>query len=250
MDSLDDFKGLRTRSYRPPLTELLEAIGAEPHFVDYFDVYDALEDGLVDAAISCGTCGFKQGWYEVADYLYGPINGSSSVTWIVMNRDRWDEIPPEFQAIITEEGNRHWEYVRDLAVGEWEGDAIDENIEDGMIHSPLSPEIHEAMFRANLDNVLPRWVERAGGPCSEAVRIFNEIIGPIIDVQIYADGSVAYPGPAKAKGNTVRFGACHHQGHRYPQRPRSHVRHALRRPDGPDLYGGSRRWQPYWRILR
>jgi len=199
LDSLDDFKGLRTRSYRPPLTELLEAIGAEPHFVDYFDVYDALEHGLVNAAISCGTCGLKQGWYEVADYLYGPINGSSSVTWIVMNRDRWDEIPPKFQAIITEEGNRHWEYVRDLAVGEWEGDAIDENIEDGMIHAPLSPEIHEAMFRANLNNVLPRWTERAGGPCSEPVRIFNEIIGPIIDVQIYADGSVAYPVPPKPK---------------------------------------------------
>jgi len=196
---LHDFKGLRTRSYRPPLTELLQGVGADPQFIDYFDVYDALEHGLVDAAISCGTCGLKQGWYEVADYLYGPINGSSSVTWIVMNRDRWDEIPPKFQAIITEEGNRHWEYVRDLAVGEWEGDAIDENIEDGMVHSPLSPEIHEAMFRANLNNVLPRWVERAGGPCSEPVRIFNENIGPIIDVQIYADGSVAYPVPPKPK---------------------------------------------------
>lgn len=199
LDSPDDFKGLRTRSYRPPLTELLEGIGADPHFVDFFDVYGALEDGLVDAAISCGTCGFSQRWYDVADYLYGPINGSSSVTWIVMSRDRWDEIPPELQAILIEEGNRHWEYMRDLATGEWEREAIDENVEGGMIHSPLSPEIHEAMFQANLNSVLPRWVERAGGPCSQAVRIFNEIIGPIIDVQIYTDGSVAFPVPPKPK---------------------------------------------------
>ena len=41
LSSLDDFKGLRTRSYRPPLTELLVSIGADPHFVDYFDVYRA-----------------------------------------------------------------------------------------------------------------------------------------------------------------------------------------------------------------
>ena len=193
--SLDDFKGLRTRSYRPPLTELLEGIGADPHFFDYFDVYRALQDRLVDAAVSCGSCGFSQGWYEVAEYLYGPINGSSSVTWVVMSRDRWDEIPPELQAIITEEGNRHWEHLTDLAIGEWEREAIDENVEGGMIYSPLSPDVQEALFQANLDSVLPRWVERAGGPHSEAVRIFNEIIGPIIDVHINPDGFAAYPVP-------------------------------------------------------
>ena len=190
---LHDFKGLRTRSYRPPLTELLEGIGADPHFVAYFEVYDALVDELVDAAVSCGTCGFSQGWYEVADHLYGPINGSSSVTWIVMSRDRWNEIPPELQAIIIEEGNRHWEHMRDLAIGEWEREAIDENVEGGMIHSPLPPEIHEAMFWANIDGVLRRWVERAGGPHSDAVSIFNEIIGPIIDVHINREGSAAFP---------------------------------------------------------
>ena len=116
--SLDDFKGLRTRSYRPPLTELLEGIGAVPHFVDYFDVYRALQDRSVDAAISCGTCGFSQGWYEVAKYLYGPINGSSSVSWIVMSREQWNEIPPELQAVIIDEGNRHREHLTGFAVGE------------------------------------------------------------------------------------------------------------------------------------
>ena len=162
--SLDDFKGLRTRSYRPPLTEMLAGIGADPHFVDYFDVYGALKSQSVDAAVSCGTCGFSQAWYDVADYLYGPVNGSSSVTWIVMSRDQWDEIPPELQVVIIDEGNRHWEHMTGLAIGEWEREAVDENIEGGMIHSPLSPEIHEAMFQANLSSVLLRWVERAGGP--------------------------------------------------------------------------------------
>ena len=197
--SLDDFKGLRTRSYGPPLEEMLAGIGADPHFVEYFDVYGALEDGLVEVAISCGTCGFSQRWYEVADYLYGPINGSSSVSWVVMNGDLWDEIPPEFQAIITEEGNRHWEHVASLAAEKWERDGIIGNIIGGMTYDGLPTEIHDAIFQANLDSVLPRWVERAGGPHSEAVRVFNEIIGPIIDVQIYADGSVAYPVPPKPK---------------------------------------------------
>ena len=197
--SLDDFKGLRTRSYRPPLDEMLAGIGADPYFVEFFAVYGALEDGPVEAAISCGTCGFSQRWYEVAGYLYGPINGSSSVSWVVMNGDLWDEIPPEFQAIIIEEGNRHWGHVASLAADEWERDGIIGNIIGGMNYSALTPEVHDAIFEANLVSVLPRWVDRAGGPHSEAVRIFNDIIGPIIDVQIYADGSVAYPVPPKPK---------------------------------------------------
>ena len=248
--SLDDFKGLRTRSYRPPLEEMLAGIGADPRFVEYFDVYRALEDGLIEAAISCGTCGFSQRWYDVAKYLYGPIKGSSSVSWIVMNRDLWDEIPLEFQAIIIEEGNRHWEHVASLAAEKWERDGIIGNILGGMTYDGLPTEIHDAIFQANLDGVLPRWVERAGGPHSEAVRVFNEIIGPIIDVPNLCRRLRRIPGPAKAKGNAGRSGAGRHQCHRYCQRSRSHGHHALRRPNRPGLSGGSRRRQPCWRILR
>ena len=197
LNAPDDFKGLRTRTYRPPLTELLEGMGADPHFVDYFDVYGALKNQSVDAAISCGTCGFSEDWYDVAKYLYGPINGSSSVTWIVMNRDQWDEIPPELQAIITMEGNRHWERVQRFSHRRMGGAKPSTKIRCRR-HDPLSSlssEIHEAMFQANLNSVLPRWVERAGGPHSEAVRIFNEIIGPIIDVHINPDGFAAFPVP-------------------------------------------------------
>ena len=192
--SLDDFKGLRTRSYRLPLDEMLAGIGADPHFVDYFDVYGALEHGLVEAAISCGTCGFSQSWYEVAKYLYGPINGSSSVSWVVVNRDLWDEIPTEFQAIITEEGNRHREYVTGLAIAEWEREAVNENIAGGMTHDDLPAEIHEAIFQASIDNVLPCWIGRAGGPNSEAVRIFNQHIGPAANLHVDPDYHVSCPG--------------------------------------------------------
>ena len=169
-----------------------------PLFVEYFDVYGALEDGPVEAAISCGTCGFNQRWYEVADYLYGPIKGSSSVSWVVMNGDFWDEIPPEFQAIIIAEGNRHWEHV---GFGCRKMGARRQHRKHHRRHESFctAPRSSRRDIRGQLVSVLPRWVERAGGPHSEAVRIFNEIIGPIIDVQIYADGSVAYPVPPKPK---------------------------------------------------
>ncbi len=189
--SPDDFGGLKIRSYRVVLHDLLEGMEALPHFMGFFDVYGILEDRTTDAAVSCGSCGASQRWYEVADYLHGPINGSASVSWIVMNRDLWDSIPSDLQAIIIEEGNRHQEKSRELASTEWTQEAISTNTENGMVHSELSPEIHDAILQAHLNSVLPRWVERAGGPDSEAVRLFNEVVAPIVGVNINPDGSAA-----------------------------------------------------------
>ena len=189
--SPDDFVGLKTRSYRVVLHDLLEGMESLPHVTDFFDVYGTLEDQTTDAAVSCGLCGAGQRWYEVADYLHGPINGSAGVSWIVMNRDRWDSIPSDLQAIIIEEGNRHREKSSELASMEWTQEAISTHTENGMVHAELSPEIHDAMLQAHLNSVLPRWVERAGGPDSEAVRLFNEVVAPIVGVNINPDGSAA-----------------------------------------------------------
>ena len=132
-----------------------------------------------------------------------------------MNGDIWDEIPPEFQAIITEEGNRHWEHVASLAAEKWERDGIIGNIIGGMTYDGLPTEIHDAIFQANLDSVLPHWVERAGGPHSEAVRVFNQIIGPHHRRPNLRRRLRRIPGPAKAKGNAECSRAGRHQRNRY-----------------------------------
>ena len=191
--SPDDFTDLKIRSYRAPLEEMLTGIGAAPHFVEYTDVYGALERQSVDAAVSCGSCGAGQRWYEVADYLHGPINGSANVSWLVINRDLWDSIPPDLKLIIIEEGYRHREKLRKLAMTVWPEEVIAVNTESGMVHAELSLEMHEALFQAHLNSALPRWVERAGGPDAEAVHLFNEAIAPIVNVSINPDGSVSSP---------------------------------------------------------
>ena len=70
----------------------------------------------------------------------------------------------------------------------WAQEGIDENTEGGMEYIEFSQDIQDALFLAGRNNVLPKWVERTGGPNSEAVRIYNEKAAPIIGVRVGADG--------------------------------------------------------------
>ena len=42
-----------------------------------------------------------------------------------------------------------------------------------------------------LQHVMPGWVERAGGPDSEAVKLFNEKVSPVVGDKINDDGTAA-----------------------------------------------------------
>ena len=187
LNSLADFEGLKTRSHSTVLSDLLGGMGADPQFMAFADVYTALERGVLDAAVSCGTCGSGVRWYEVTDYLVGPIV-AIGVTWITMNKDVWDTIPPDLQAIIKEEGERHQRTSREWVETVWADEGIRENSEGGMEYIEFSQEVKDALFQAGRNNVLPKWVERTGGPNSEAVRIYNEKAAPIIGVRVGADG--------------------------------------------------------------
>ena len=57
-----------------------------------------------------------------------------------------------------------------------------------MEHIPFSQALKDAQKQAAIDVVIPNWVNRTGGPDSEAVKMFNEFVGPIIGVTINSDG--------------------------------------------------------------
>ena len=187
LHTLADFAGLKTRSHSTVLSDLLGGMGADAQFMAFADVYTALERGVLDAAVSCGTCGSGVRWYEVTDYMVGPIV-AIAVTWITMNQEVWDAIPPDLQAIIKEEGARHQRTSREWVETVWAQEGIDENTAGGMEYVEFTAEVKDALYRAGRDNVLPKWVERAGGPQSEAVQIYNAKVAPIIGVRVGADG--------------------------------------------------------------
>ena len=84
LETPDDFRGLRVRTPETNLSDLMGGMGADPQLMAFEETYTALEQGFVDAAITAPTAAFGQRWYEVSDYIVGPIP-SLSHSWITIN---------------------------------------------------------------------------------------------------------------------------------------------------------------------
>ena len=188
--SLDDLQGKKLRSHSTVLSDLISGMGGDPQFIAFADVYTALERGVIDGAISCGSCGHGLRWYEVADYLVGPII-SVGHSWFTISHTRWNEMPADLQNIVLEEGARHAYLNRQLLFEHFAPTAVEENIAEGMELVEFTDEMKAAQRRSAIENVVPGWVDRVGGPNSEAARIFNELVAPIVKVTINPDGTAS-----------------------------------------------------------
>ena len=190
VSGLDDLQGLKVGSHSTALSDLLPGMGADPQFIAFADVYTALERGVIDGAISRGSCGHGLRWYEVSDYLVGPIV-SVGHSWFAVNSGRWNQMPKDLQNIVLEEGARHAYLNRQLLFEHFAPNAIAQNVEQGMQEVPFTKEMQDAQRQSAIQQVVPGWVERVGGPTSEAAIIFNDVVAPIVKVQINADGTAS-----------------------------------------------------------
>ena len=188
IETPEDFNRLRVRTSSTGWSDLIRAMGAEPQIVDFAETYSALERGILDAAVTIPSAAFSQRWYEVADYVVGPIP-SLGQSWITINGNIWNEIPPDLQAIMREEAARHEELTRQRALGVWFKDGVTRNLDAGMKWLELSPQVKEFMRQAAIDQMLPNWVRRAGGPGSPAVQVFAQKVAPIVGVRMRPDGT-------------------------------------------------------------
>ena len=202
LEDLDSYEGKNIRQHSTILGDLLAGLGAAGQFVAFADVYTALERGVLDAGITGGTPGYGQRWYEVTDYLYGPIVGSIGVTYVTVNGEKWNELSPENQAILKEIGQEYEAENLRLLKEDWDPAGITLNVAEGMKYSDFPDEVKTRMRSTALDLIIPNWVERAGGPNSEGVQIFNEKVGPIVGVKINSDGSATETEAAMISSDT------------------------------------------------
>ncbi len=95
--SVDDFKGLKIRSFTPTMSGLLQKLGATPVTLSFTEVYSALGNKLVDCGVTSPNSGNTGKWPEVTTH-YVPLAVNGSVQGHFINLAYWNKFTPADQA--------------------------------------------------------------------------------------------------------------------------------------------------------
>jgi TRAP-type C4-dicarboxylate transport system substrate-binding protein len=98
--TLEELKGMKIRC-TGMAAKIAGALGATPVAMPMGETYDALSRGVVDASMAPQEAlqGWK--WGEVVKFTIENFGSSySSGMFVVMNKDKWNSLPPDVQKII------------------------------------------------------------------------------------------------------------------------------------------------------
>ncbi len=188
--NLADLEGLKVRASGRMTAKLLEALGAEGVNVSFSEVPGALQNGVVDCAVTGAGSGYSAGWWEVSTHLLPiPLGGWDSVVTAV-NMDKWNSLSADTQALISSEvvtgfEDPAWASAQDALVNDIACLTGNGDCPSGEARSMTLVEVSEADFDRARDiltsEVLPDWAERAGGDWATR---WNESVGAVVGVTI------------------------------------------------------------------
>jgi TRAP-type C4-dicarboxylate transport system substrate-binding protein len=184
---LADLAGKRIRTSGASQADFVAHFGGAGIDVAFGEVQQALEQGVIDCAITGTLGGYSARWYESARYLYTlPINNGAGAT--AANAAWWDALDPAVQAFLTE-------HLTALSESMWELNRT-ENVTGiacntsgpcplgepaGMTRVEPSAADLELRRTALLEAVLPGWIGRCGDTCRE---VFNTNLAEVTGLRI------------------------------------------------------------------
>lgn len=187
ISGLSDLEGRRIRGSGASQSDFLAYFGATGVDMAFGDVQPALEQGVIDCAITGTLGGYSARWYESATHLYTlPINFGAGAT--AANAEWWDSLDPALQEFLTAEVEAWSQRAWELNAGE---DVIgvqcnttgpcEMGTPGGMVLVEPGAEDTELRREALLNAVLPGWINRCGDTCKEA---FNASLADVTGLRI------------------------------------------------------------------
>ena len=144
----------------------------------------------MDCGVTVAFAAHGQRWYEVTDYMVGPLS-SQLINTMVMNSSMYNGLPDDLRQILLEEGAKH-ELEAMRVTPAWNEVWTQRNIDAGLEFIQFTDEMKQIQADIAVPiNVLPNWIKRVGGPDAEIVDVFNEKISPIVGLKINDDGTTS-----------------------------------------------------------
>jgi TRAP-type C4-dicarboxylate transport system substrate-binding protein len=190
INGLDDLAGKKVRASGRMTAQFLEALGAEGVNVSFGEVPGALQNGVVDCAVTGAGSGYSAGWWEVSTHLLPiPLGGWDSVVTAI-NLDKWNSLDAATQEVIsssikTDFEDPAWASAQDALVNDIACLTGNGECPAGDARNMTLVEVSDADFEKArgvlVDKVLPDWAERAGADWAAR---WNDTVGATVGVTI------------------------------------------------------------------
>jgi len=102
LTAVTDLNGRKVRAGSAAVSELIKGWGGIAVTLAGTEVYQALQRGIVDCAITGSAFGNSYNWFEVANYLYVMPVGGYALVAHVANSAFWSKLSPEQRGLLTE----------------------------------------------------------------------------------------------------------------------------------------------------
>jgi len=143
----EDFKGRKIRVMPAPIIrEQFKALGASPVPIDFHELYNALQQGVVDGQENPLTTIVTMKFYEVQKYM--TLSNHAFIAYVfVASKKFHDSLPEKYRKLVRESAKKAGIYERGL-VGEREKDFLETIKKAGVTVIELKPEDRQAFQKA------------------------------------------------------------------------------------------------------
>jgi C4-dicarboxylate-binding protein DctP len=143
----DDFKGRKIRVMPAPIIrEQFKALGASPVPIDFHELYNALQQGVVDGQENPLTTIVTMKFYEVQKYM--TLSSHAFIAYVfVASKSFYDSLPEKYQKLVRESAKKAGIYERNLIV-EREKGFLETIKKAGVTVIELKPQDRQAFQKA------------------------------------------------------------------------------------------------------
>jgi TRAP-type C4-dicarboxylate transport system substrate-binding protein len=172
LNTVDDMKGLKFRSYNVGTTRIAELASAQPVTIQAAELPQALATGVVNSFISSGSTGYDSKVWESLTHWY------DTQAWIpknitFVNKAAFDALPKDQQEALLKTAAaaeaRGWKIAEEKAA--W---YIAELKAKGMKVLPPSPELASGLKKFG-DDLTAGWLKKAGPDGQAIVDAFQKM---------------------------------------------------------------------------
>jgi TRAP-type C4-dicarboxylate transport system substrate-binding protein len=184
--SLADVKGKKVRTSSRTTAEFVEALGGSSVTMAFGEVVPAMQNKVVDCAITGSLSGYSAKWYEVSTHLYAlPINWNQQIH--AVNQKAWDKLDPKVRTFLQDNVKTLVNDIWDAAARQTQ-EGYDCNTGAVACPYPVKGKMklvqptdadRALLKRVTQEAVLPKWAARCSAQC---VTSFNETIGKTLGI--------------------------------------------------------------------